>query len=315
MSTIAQLGDATQAANPVLLDLFSISQKIGEKCIHHAPYLCVPPTPQRHGHLAQGCCNDWLCPRCGPMRARHEYGRMVEGARTLSLDNQLYMLTITCNGDEDWQWAEQQYLDRTNRFLSTCRAQARKSGGKWAYAQVTERQKRLHPHSHFITTFAPNDIFSPFDEYERYLASVSRINAKIPYSQRFTAISRDDLTIHDLHSEWLMLQAVKVGLGVQARISEIDVVEGASRYISKYLFKDCMLTEWPKKWRRVRYSNSWPKLPRLENSNAFPVITASDWQKVAELSGTIETDWPDTYAMAQRHRCRNVVLNINLSQV
>jgi len=117
MSTVAHNVLTDQVSDSLyLLDLFSISQSLPQKCIHHAPYICVPPRDGKDGYLCQTCCNDWLCPKCGQLRARHEYGRMVVGARELGKDHLLYMLTLTLTGTISLEDGEKTYLEKTNRL-------------------------------------------------------------------------------------------------------------------------------------------------------------------------------------------------------
>jgi len=186
------------------LDLFSTSQTVTEKCTHNAPYLCIPPHADKPGQLMQLCCNDWTCPRCGKMRAKHEYGRIVQGARHIVLTGeQLYFLTLTCPGDMPLEQAEKEYLKNTNRLLTALRKQFKKADktASWYYASVTERQKRGHPHSHYLTTACPTDAFRPIDDYRAYCEHVSQINAQIPVQMRYTAIAESDLLATDLHSD------------------------------------------------------------------------------------------------------------------
>lgn len=295
-----------QVDDPALLDLFSTSQKTGLKCINNAPYLCVPQEGDRLGYIAQGCCNDWLCPRCGQLRAKHEYGRMVVGARELAKEHTLWFITITCTGDSDKDAAERDYLRNTNALLTNWRYHATKNKLHWSYAAVTERQRRGHPHSHLLTTFAPIDRFCTIDDYEGYLDSVARINAKIPLEMRFTPIPEGDLSFLDYHSEYLMLTAVKAELGVQCRISIVDSPEAASRYVAKYLFKSSAFELWPKGWKRVRYSQNWPKLPEKSNPAAFVILTAWDWNLAGD-SGVLKTSSYDVYERALRQGLRNVL--------
>jgi hypothetical protein len=85
-----------------------------------------------------------------------------------------------------------------------------------------------------------------------------------------------------LRSDYLEARCVSAGLGEQYDISEVRTVEGASRYVAKYMFKDTMFsTDWPKKWRRVRYSRSFPKLPE-QKSDAFVLMKNQDWRKLAQ---------------------------------
>jgi len=131
---------------PPSLDLFSISQKI---CIYSAPFIAV--IEGKKGRIIQANCNHWDCPRCGILRAKHEYGRIVNGAKLLGETHALYFYTFTCRGKTlPIHKAQKDYLLWTNRLLSNMRAMCRKEGGTWAYVQVTERQKRGHPHSHLI---------------------------------------------------------------------------------------------------------------------------------------------------------------------
>jgi len=85
-----------------------------------------------------------------------------------------------------------------------------------------------------------------------------------------------------LRSTWLAGEVVKAGLGEQYDISFVESAEGASRYVAKYLFKQSMFeTNWPKGWRRVRYSQSFPKLP-AKKTDAFVLLSSDDWLKLAK---------------------------------
>jgi hypothetical protein len=290
---IASKHPETQAKNGSNLDLYSTSQKsafllqtCAEKffhlrCTNRAPFFAYQTTEKGFG-MAQGNCHSWSCPRCGIGRAKQEYGRIVEGCRTLAEDHKLYFLTLTCRGKEmSWEQAEAGYLLWTNRLLSTLRANARKRDVTWAYFQVTERQGRKHPHSHLITTYYPDDL---------------ELGTKTTWKNvagKLTAIP-----VECLRSDYLGKKCVSAGLGEQYDISEVKTIEGASRYVAKYLFKDSMFaTDWPKQWRRVRYSQSFPK--RTEKiTDAFPLITAEDWRNLAQKAIVIRTQDVAAYEAA-----------------
>jgi len=241
------------------------------------------------------------------MRAKHEYGRIVEGARQLAKSHHLYFITITMPGTNTLIESEDKYLAATHQFLDAFRLHVKRAGAYWSYASVTERQpKRQHPHSHYLTTFGPSDAFYILEDYERYKSEVAAINREIPLEMRFSPMLEEDIPSMEMFSRYMTLQAVKSGLGVQCRISAVDQVEGVSRYIAKYLFKDMVATKWPKSWRRVRYSQNWPKLPKNASTTAFPVIRAGDWRRVAMQQGTVETADAEIYELAMRHLCLNV---------
>jgi hypothetical protein len=242
------------------------------------------------------------------MRARYEYGRMVEGARTLTAAGlDFYMLTLTCPGAGITALeAEATYLKNTNRLMTNIRYRAKTDHLPWHYASVTERQGRGHPHSHFLTTFCPKDAYPIFDNYSSYCADVKTLNASIPADMRFSPGDKDDLDFRQLFSPWLSRAAVKAGLGVQVRLAAAELVEGASRYIAKYLFKTSAFETWPRGWKRVRYSQNWPKLPTVKATSAFPVLSSSDWARVAGLDGTIECFSQTVYERSLLWNCMNV---------
>lgn len=262
-----RIGEGT----PSPLDLFSISQKI---CSYNAPILAFVTDGQ--GKLHQTCCNHWDCPRCGIMRAKQEYGRIVEGAKRLAEQHTLYFYTFTCRGRYlSLHKAERNYLLWTNRLLSTMRARCKKEGGAWVYVQVTERQKRGHPHSHLLMAWVPNDVRCLRDkEGKEYLASV-----------------------------WFSSAHRKSGLGTQSRITAVGSAEATSRYIAKYLFKDAMLTRMPDNWHRVRYSQSFPKVDAKELRENVEYITIKsdrDWQQIAKTGIRFSTTSKAIYDTAFR---------------
>lgn len=268
-----------------LLDLFSTSPTYSadlcfSPCINHAPIFAFNKHDKTYG-ITQGCCNDWMCPRCGQMRARHEYGRIIEGCKTLSETNALYFITITCKGKGlSHEQAEKNYGQWTNRLLDMWRLQSKRTHQKWAYVQVTERQKRGHPHSHILTTFKPLDLAIDW-KWQR--VSVD--------GRQFMAY------VSAYRSKYLAASVVRAGLGDEYDISEARTVGGVSRYVAKYLFKDTIFsTIWPRGWRRVRYSQSFPKLNRPE-SDAFVLIKREDWQRLAREAVAVTTH--DRYCLTE----------------
>ena len=244
------------------------------KCVYNAPLIAYPKileSESKRWHLSQGNCNHWDCPRCGQLRAKHEYWRMVNGCEALHTDGHtLYMLTVTCRGKElSVSDAEQGYMQWTKRLNDAMRLQAKRKGKHFAYVAITERQKRGHPHSHYITTFLPDDTA----EYTKL--AYRNINGKL------TLIPVDGMGKTRLWSQWLQDRAVSAGLGEQVDISLIRSHEAVSRYLGKYLFKDTMQVKMPKNWRRVRYSQNFPKGESMENPDAMPIVTARDWKALA----------------------------------
>jgi len=239
--------------------------------------------------IGQGCCNHWDCPRCGLIRARQEYGRIVVGLRVISKLAPIYFITLTCRGREmSKAEADENYMKWTNRFLTAARAKSKRAGQYWAYVQVTERQRRGHAHSHILTLFNPGDIVA--GEKKRWRID----NAGI---RRWEVVRAET-------SAWVQREVVRSGLGSQYDISTVDTVEGASRYVAKYLFKPSIFENiWPKSWKRVRYSQSFPKLPEFDK-DVIVLVAITDWQELARRAVVVTTTTLDdfdyvSYALAR----------------
>lgn len=259
-----------------------------DRCERGAPYIAFTPDGHRW-RLVQGCCNNWTCPRCGLLRAKEEYGRIVNGAQLLGeMGLPLYFITLTCRGaDMPLEDANRDYAKWTNHALTTMRRDCHATQQHWTYVQVTERQQRGHPHSHLLTTYKPDDSIEAGEGTR--LAS--------------GAIAKRDC----LDSRKLVDFCTRAGLGNMADISAVREAQAVAVYIAKYLFKDAMTTEWPKGWKRVRYAQSWPKLPVRRPVEGFPLLTMADWRRLQNLNVRVFADSIYTYEAALARHITNVV--------
>lgn len=264
------------------------------RCKYHAPFFAYQKDGRRYG-VVQGSCNHWDCPRCGVLVAKHHYGRIVEGCRTIAKDHDLYFLTLTCRGaDLSVEEAEKNYLKWTSKFLDACYTKTKREQGAWFYVQVTEKQKRGHPHSHILTTFAPDDIRSgTVTKWQ-----TGRSGEHIP------------IEVGALRSDWILKQCVLSGLGDQYDISAVKTVEAASRYVAKYMFKDSQFTaDFPPRWKRVRYSQSFPKLPE-QKTDAFVLLSDEDWNKLAAAAAVVDAVEGDAFETAEHYlRHSDIILH------
>lgn len=285
------------------LDLYSTSQTLysedlgfspnlsgktkKEKCIYHAPFFAIEKNPASGiWSLSQGQCHHWDCPRCGIMRAKHEYWRIIQGSEQIvSEGHALYFITITTRGAGlKVAEAEENYLQWTNRLLTNLRGQSARRNAYWCYVQVTERQKRKHPHSHILTTYEPVDLVE---------------GCKLQYEQvngHKQAYWQDALRSDDLQAS-----VCASGLGEQYDISLVRNPSAVARYVGKYLFKSSLLTVLPKGWRRVRYSHNWPKTDFEPASNAIVLINKNDWFELAKVAETVITHEAETQEIASNY--------------
>jgi hypothetical protein len=88
-------------------------------------------------------------------------------------------------------------------------------------------------------------------------------------------------------------------LGKEYDITPAGKVEAVSRYVAKYLFKENIFNDrWPKNWRRVRYSQSFPKLER-RSTDAFVLLKRDDWEKLARIAVIVTAKDADAVEEAQ----------------
>ena len=215
-------------------------------------------------------------------RARQEYRKMVNGCEIIAKEHQLYFMTITCRGRElNYDDAIAGYLGWTNALFTLLRQNSRRKGNSWSYVQVTEHQQktRAHPHSHIVTTFLPTDALQ-----------VGGGEHRVEYS-----------------SEWFRQANINSGLGEQCRLSKVYNAAAVSRYVAKYMFKSMMSASWPPHWRRVRYSQNWPKLSITPPELVIVLRTKHAWdeaqkERVRWLCGTREI-----FELAA-HRIANVTM-------
>jgi len=251
------------------LDLYSTLQEIERRCINDAPIIFAMNV-DGFAEIKQACCHSWNCPRCGEMRAKQEYGRIVNGAISLSeAGHTLFFFTLTCQGKElSLEEAEIGYYTWTNKLLQACRDRSRKQQMPFHYVQVTKRQQRQHPHSHLISTFCPDDAI------ETHITD------------------RHGNQIDVLVSSWFVARNVSAGLGNQCQIQAVRNPVGIGSYIAKYLFKQAIKEQWPPKWKRVRYSRKWPKLLVEKPEVSFALFRVSDWRKMDDIGVQVYTDNP-----------------------
>lgn len=278
------------------LDLYSTSQTdLGfsslpkrkfdhQGCTYHAPFFAIEKNPAAGvWSLSQGSCNHWDCPRCGIIRAKQEYWRIVQGSEQIvSEGNELFFITITTRGAGlKVAEAEKNYLQWTNRLFTNLRQQAKRQGSYWCYVQVTERQDRRHPHSHILTTYEPM-----VKQGESYVSDLVE-GCKWKWEQ----VNGQKIGYWDdcLRSDVLQSAVCSADLGEQYDVSRVREVSAVARYIGKYLFKQTFQTVWPEGWKRVRYSQNWPKTDSLPDTRAFVLLNKEDWFNLATVAEKVLT--------------------------
>lgn len=259
-----------------------------KKCKYGAPFFAFGAVG-KSVRIAQGCCNHWDCPRCGELRAKMEYGRIVQGISDIGTANALYFITFTCRGrDTPREEALEKYGVWTNTVLTALRKDAKKRGLAWHYVQVTELQKRGHPHSHILTTYYPDDLV---------MGWVDKWNVKKKCYEPVEA----------LRSEYLQARVKSSGLGEQYDISEVRTAAAAARYVAKYMFKG-LDVQLPRKWKRVRYSQGFPQLPDKRDGTAWVLLSQADWDLLSGFFVLYAEDEAARAAIVARYRAGDAII-------
>jgi len=274
MTELADDIDGLTGEKSPALDLYSISQTKWLFCPYGAPLVAIRYSGK--AVIQQSCCNHWECPVCGIRVAKQAYRRIVNGCQELAKTHELYFWTITCRGKEcSYDEAMQNYLEWTNRLFTNARIKAKRENAFFAYCAVTEHQKatRSHPHSHIITTLLPSDSIRTTDSkgYEVYA------------------------------SAWFTRANFTASLGEQHKISKVATIEGASRYVAKYMFKSALTENWPKGWHRVRYSQNFPKLPDARVDECIILLSPSDWHEAQKRGVRYVCETPAIFDIAAHH--------------
>src|SRR5262249_6914925 len=84
-------------------------------------------------------------------------------------------------------------------------------------------------------------------------------------------------------------------------ISKVESAAAVSRYVGKYMFKDTMRDTWPAKWKRVRYSENWPKLVSGTPDFQSVLRSPADWRKVAFVARAFLCESRVDYEIAVHH--------------
>lgn len=86
----------------------------------------------------------------------------------------------------------------------------------------------------------------------------------IPERHKDNRLHQHMLTAWDMSETWWKDNARAVGLGYMAKVKPVKSGPLAAWYVTKYLVKSLDTIDWPTKFRRIRTSQDWPKLPETE---------------------------------------------------
>lgn len=110
------------------------------------------------------------------------------------------------------------------------------------------------------------------DAWKKLRMRIARAHGKGDYFMVTERHESGRLHVHavvtwDIEKRWLKDNARACGLGYQVDAEPIGDAGTIVSYIAKYLTK--FADQWPKGWRRVRMSQSWPKLAKMDAAEGW----------------------------------------------
>jgi len=80
----------------------------------------------------------------------------------------------------------------------------------------------------------------------------------------------------ELKKKWWKDNARACGMGYQNDLQEVNEIGGVGGYLTKYLAKMLQSSNFPKGFRRIRASHSWPALPALPRPEGWNFVTVKN---------------------------------------
>ena len=113
---------------------------------------------------------------------------------------------------------------------------------------------------------APASLAVLADGWDKLLKRIRRAAAGFDYVRVVERHEDGRVHLHlletaGLGTRWFKDNSAECGLGYMAEEEELRSAAGGAYYVGKYLVKSLKETTWPKNFKRITTSRSWPKLP------------------------------------------------------
>lgn len=197
-------------------------------------------------YIIKARCKRWNCPYCGKVNAHQHYIRILNGINELSNREQQFSF-VTLTSHE------------RNKTTESCLRVWRD-----AWRKLRERLRRFHES---ITEYPLAFVYTT--EYHK--------DGRLHWHM---------LVNNQADSRWYKDNARECGLGYQAKSVPVDNAAQATNYVTKYLAKSLSQTDYPKKMRRVNYSQTFPDKPQPDAMYQWELLQAKE-----SITSVIESGW------------------------
>jgi len=213
---------------------------IGEE----SSYLCAATVGvTKDGYVFPVRCKRWSCPVCAPINAYHEAIKVANGIRAMYTAGLVPKFATITQGPKvktaefAYSILDQQWDGFRNRWQY------------WVAGEQLRSDFIYHPISRRIIPRVYKDAAPTM--YAAFVEGQERREG-VPHFHIIATM----LPKKELMRKW----AIKSGFGFEVDIQSVGASSGAAWYVSKYSTKSSDAQIMPKNFRRVRYSQDWPKM-------------------------------------------------------
>ena len=210
------------------------------------PYLYAKDESKKATYIIKARCKLWNCEYCGTVNAHQHWIRILNGVNELSGQGQQFYFITLTSSPK---------LKNTEQCLFVWRK---------AWRILRERLRRTHaknceyPMAFVITT-----------EFHK--------NKRLHWHM---------LSNTECSTRWLKDNAPSCGLGHQCKSERLSNTAQGANYVAKYLSKSIGQADYPKKMRRIVYSQSFPSKPVPDSDFDWKILDAKE-----SLVSAIEKAW------------------------
>jgi hypothetical protein len=213
---------------------------------------------ENKAHFSRPDCKVWGCEQCAKAMAYDHKRRIAEGIREIG--GLWWFITITAHEDAKNTYSSLKNIEN-------------------GFTRLTERLRRKHGTKHYVITHELHDD--------------GRVHAHMLYNcdSPFWELHYAPLRKKQKSPKRLQDHTRECGMGYIVDCRIVTDNERAVGYVAKYISKSMALTAFPKRFKRVRYSVSFPKNNTKSNDMVWQTLENDRLTIRAVKSELIDNNW------------------------
>lgn len=213
---------------------------------------------ENEAHFSRPDCRVWGCEQCAKAMAYDHKRRIAEGIRAIG--GVWWFITITAHENAKTTHASLKNIQQ-------------------GFTKLTERLRRKHGTTHYIITHE--------------LHEDGRVHAHMLYQcdTPFWEYHYAPLRKKQKTPKRLQDHTRECGMGYIVDCRQVEDRERAVGYVAKYISKSMSEAIYPKRFKRVRYSVSFPKTAKEQSDMVWQALESDRLTIRAIKSQLIDTNW------------------------